>query len=706
MKKTITLIAVFSAGFISLKAQSLLSKVPSNASLVVKYSGDNFSKNVPLKKLDSYNFVKNNLYKALKIDSLTALENTGINFEQDAYQYVTMDDSSINFTSLFVLKNVQQFLQLVQANYHAEMKPEKKNGFEFLGLSDDLYIGWNDKQGVLVYSGYQNKKGYYDYEAPASGSVVYADSTMPAPFAVDTTIRFTPPVIKKDEEVLDEEVIEKDKPVIKKNQPAKKKRGVTKRPGKATAKSKKGKGKKTAPVIKDEEVMPDEKIEEIVEDTYHYDTTGQAAREAWLKEQDKYAATVQKKTADSIITLVFTGNATSMETEQGYKKVIDPAANVSVWVNYDNLMFNYWRYIFGMRHYSPRRYYDMGLENNLRKNDNKGFRTGMSIFFEKDKMRLEQKMYSPDEQTSALGREMYNSKQSTSLAGYINPNSLAYVSASINTEALTNYYYKLIRQYLNSTPFTNKYSDIVDVYMDLIEIIVDEKAIAELMPGNMVMVLHDMKTKMVTYTDYTYDDNFKATEVKKQKQELSPDFSFIMETKKEAFMKKIANLPLKYAEKEKFNYKEKGGYYELAFDADKYPISSLYFMIKDGKAIVTTSKEVIDMTLNNTSYTLDAATKNSILNNNVVMRIDTKKMLQQITPELSSESAKKISKYFEENMGDVKSEGGIKDGMMYGTTTMNITGNHTNSLEFFFNMIEAMSDIIEKDKLEKNKKVD
>ena len=35
--------------------------------------------------------------------------------------------------------------------------------------------------------------------------------------------------------------------------------------------------------------------------------------------------------------------------------------------------------------------------------------------------------------------------------------------------------------------------------------------------------------------------------------------------------------------KEKFNYKEKGGYYELAFEEGKLPISSLYFMVKDGK---------------------------------------------------------------------------------------------------------------------------
>ena len=112
------------------------------------------------------------------------------------------------------------------------------------------------------------------------------------------------------------------------------------------------------------------------------------------------------------------------------------------------------------------------------------------------------------------------------------------------------------------------------------------------------------------------------------------------------------------------------------------------------------------MTLNNTGYTPDAATKNSILNNNVSLKIDTKKLIQQINPELSSDASKKISKYLEDNMGDVKMEGGIKDGLMQATTTMSISGNNTNSLEFFFNMIDAINDIMEKDKQEREKKID
>ena len=689
MKKVIIAITFTCSIIAASQAQSLLNKVPSNASVVLKYSGENFAKNVPLKKIDSYNFIKEKLFKMLKIDTLTSLQNLGINFEKDTYQYVSMDDSTINFVTLLNLQSVPQFLQLVQANYHAEMKPEKKNGYEFLTISDGTYLGWNDKQAVLVVSSYQNKRSYYDYAYSTpmadSAAVAVADSAM---VMVDTAIRFTPPKI-----VMDEEVKSKKQMAGKKKSGAIAKKGATKRsPGK-----------------KKKVTQEEEKIEETVTATdapgrYYEDSVETAKREAWNKEQSKITAAKQRLVADSIINTSFNSNFVSIENEVSYKKIIDPSAHVSAWLNYDNLMSLYWSSLF--RGFG-RITHNMIQPRNFNGNENKGFRSAVNLFFDKEKIRMEQKMYSPDEQLAALGREIYNSKQSNSLAGYVSPGNIACMSASINTEAMANYYYKLIRQFLNSSPYTNEYSEVVDVYMDFLEIIIDEKAIAELMPGNMIMVLHDMKTKTVTYTDYVYDEkDFKSKEIKKTKQELSPNFTFVMETKKDAFLQKIAKLPLKFAEKEKFNYKEKGGYYELAFDADKYPISSLYFMVKDGKAIVTTSKEVVDMTLNNTGYTLDADTKNSILNNNVFLKLNTKKLIEQINPELSTSLSKKISQYLQDNVGDIKMEGGIKDGIMQGTSTMSVTGNHANSLEFFFNMIDAINDIMEKDKIDREKKVD
>src|ERR1700712_5317156 len=100
MNKFILALAVGFFSLTVLHAQNLLGKVPSNASMVIKYSGENFSKNLLLKKLESYPFVKDNLFKMLKVDSLTTLENTGIDLQQDIFQYLLTEDSTMNFISL------------------------------------------------------------------------------------------------------------------------------------------------------------------------------------------------------------------------------------------------------------------------------------------------------------------------------------------------------------------------------------------------------------------------------------------------------------------------------------------------------------------------------------------------------------------------------------------------------------------------------
>ena len=146
--------------------------------------------------------------------------------------------------------------------------------------------------------------------------------------------------------------------------------------------------------------------------------------------------------------------------------------------------------------------------------------------------------------------------------------------------------------------------------------------------------------------------------------------------------------------------------FELAFDSTKYPVSSLFFMVKDGKAMVTTSKEVVSNTLANKGFAIDDETKKSIMNNNYSIKIDSKKLFDILGTEASTKTNKKICAYMAENMGDIKTESSFKDGMVQGTTTIKVNGNHANSLEFIFNTIEYMNDLYEKDKIEEVKKED
>ncbi len=685
MKKLFTLL-LCGVVFTSLQAQNLITKVPASATMVIKYAGENFSKNMSVQKLDSYSFIKNNLFKMLHVDTLTSVQNTGINLEQDNYQYIATDDSTLSFVTLLHLKNAAQFLQFIKASYGAKNTTEQKNGFQFLSISDNTYIGWNDNVATIVNAIYQNKESYYTHKyktdtAEVTTTTVAVDSAASA--VVDAVkapaVKFTKPKIVKD-----------GYKAPKKNTQGKKK-GTTK---KGTVKKKPTPKKK---LDDDMEITEDVAVSTVSEE----DSIEDRKRDLWDQQQDMLAKKKQQATAENTMASVFVNQVLSIENAISYKKIIEPAAHVSLWINSDNLINQYQNY-FSRDMYSLLRY----AKPIYNKDSSSGFKSAINVYFEKDRMRMEQKSFSEDAEMASLGKGMMNSKQSNGLVNFVNPGNIGYFSMSINTEAMINYYYATLKKYLSTSSYMSQYSDAVNVYIDLVQIMIDEKGIADLMPGNYLFVMHDMKTKMVEYIDYSYDAEYKQTEIKKKKKELSPNFTFVMETKREDFMQKLAKLPIKYAGKEKYNYKEKNGYYELAFDSTKYPISSLYFIVKDGKALVTTSKEVVDNTIANKGFVVDADTKASILNNNYSIKIDSKKLFEILGAEASTNANKKICAYMKENMGDIKTESSYKDGMIQGTSTIKINGNHANSLEFIFNAIEAINNIVEKEREEETKKLD
>jgi hypothetical protein len=207
-----------------------------------------------------------------------------------------------------------------------------------------------------------------------------------------------------------------------------------------------------------------------------------------------------------------------------------------------------------------------------------------------------------------------------------------------------------------------------------------------------------MTSKTVSYTAYEYDKDFNQTEVKKTKKKLSPNFTIAFETKRPEFLQKIVDLPVKYAKKENFTYTNNGGYYELSFDPEKDLINSLYFIVKDERVVITTSKEMIDLTLNNEKKKLPADIKKTVLKNNYFFKLNTEKLLQQADPELTTETMRKIKTYLQQNIGNVQMESKIKDGMIQSTGTMLIKGAHSNSFEFLFNMIDNINTILSADK--------
>ncbi len=634
-------------------------QVPNNVSLVIKYNGARFDESLPIEKIDQYKFIQSLIQKEMNYEGIFPLDRSGIDFTQTAIQYIQSSDSGMSFVTRISIKNLPDFLELVKRNYRSEMKTTKAQHFEYLKISNHKYLGWDGKNAILVYVSTNEKYGY-DYYYPSQ------EVTDSVNNVVDSIVDARRKEINEMEDRA--AVIEKSK--------KKKKKEI------------------------EEDIAPPVVSWYAEDEDLKYDlrdSINALLSDQWYKERDSVKAAQKRAAAIQTLTEAFEGkNTISLSELKGYGTVTDETAHANVWLNYgslyNQLISQFWSGFYGYNPLSSMQHVLMsGAEES-------GYIMGMNLFFEKDQIKIKQLVHSQDGQLQQLSRQMYKSRQSRALAGYINPNHLGYLSVSFNSEAMIHYYYKSLKDYFGKSYFTSEYADLINLYVDLLEIAIDEKGLSELAPGNMIFVLHKMGLKEVTYKDYEYDDDFNQKEIMKTKTELSPDFTFSIATKRADFMQKLVAVPVKYAEKGNYKYAPTGNYFTLSLEDEKTPVNALYFGVKDDRVVITTSKETIENTFSGKGYKLNGQTKKNIFSNNYAGVINTKQVLQAIGPELSTETNRKIRKLLEENLGNITMESNFKNGLAQTTYALKIDGNHSNSFEFLFNITDAIRGIIEVEK--------
>ncbi|MCI4669005.1 MAG: DUF4836 family protein [Bacteroidia bacterium] len=101
---------------------------------------------------------------------------------------------------------------------------------------------------------------------------------------------------------------------------------------------------------------------------------------------------------------------------------------------------------------------------------------------------------------------------------------------------------KAYREYL--TPLLDSFpqlpSGLGSSLFDILDIFIDEEAIAELVPGDMMFAFTGLKEYEREYTSYIYNDStFEREEVIRTKKDMLPEFTFMLSTKREGDMRKI-----------------------------------------------------------------------------------------------------------------------------------------------------------------------
>ncbi len=651
----------------SIYSQDLITKVPEKSPFVMCFNGKNLNDKVTIKTIQEYPWMQTFLEKEFKNFSKD-LSQTGIDFLNNQYQYYINKDSVKSYVVLLPLANREQFEKFVQSKNGDSIRITQKTKYSSISTSKTSHIAWNDKFAILVNGTYTMPYKYDNYEQTEIAVDTVAVTAAPAydyQIATDSVAVAVAPAY-------DYETIVSDEPVAT---PPTKKATKYSKGKKKHSKGKKKKKRKNTPTIA-AAVEPTE--EEI------YATEMEAStklEDQKIKKTDSIEQRKIQSTIDLLFEETFNFDNTTAQKNNEITKKIDPKSDAFVWINLSNLTEELYKgYNFG------------GSLSGLSTSGMLDSDFYMNGYFEKDKIRLSQVMAPKNEETKKLIGDMFETKINKNLLNYVGEDVLAYYSIAMNTEAIMKYQYSVLRSTL-----TNMYkvytkedkADNIDVVVDALEIFLDEKAISEILPGDGIFVLHDLKSVQKEYTTYEYNDEYEKIEKKGIKEEITPDFSFVCSSKNETFVNKLLQLPLHKKMLDKFDYKKKEGYYQLHFEKNNV-LEDLYFGIKNGVIMITTSKQNIDNLIQNKKTNLKENIKKAISKNASAVWFDVPKILAKTKKAYNNESQNNYYAIALKNAGEIAMESKFKKDALITESTYTINGEHENSLQYLFNVINEL----------------
>src|SRR5690606_5838645 len=108
---------------------------------------------------------------------------------------------------------------------------------------------------------------------------------------------------------------------------------------------------------------------------------------------------------------------------------------------------------------------------------------------------------------------------------YINSDrTVGYMAYAINTQAYLEEYPKLFKKLFGE--YLGIGSEGIGLGLDFIALLLDEKAVGDVIQGDALFLLNGISQEEYTYTGYDYDEDYNAIEVEKKGVHTIPDFLF------------------------------------------------------------------------------------------------------------------------------------------------------------------------------------
>ncbi|WP_336690293.1 MULTISPECIES: hypothetical protein [unclassified Chryseobacterium] len=674
LQKTQILLLLFA--FSSIFSQQKM-KLPKDVLFYMEINGKQLNQKINWQKLNPF------LLEVAKEDkekqaSWNDYSKTGIKYDATQYHYANFNDSVKTYTAHFLLDNKEKFQEFINSSKKKGLEISKRKNYSYVNLDDELFVAWNDKQAVLKLIGYDKPSAEWNDEMTADSAAVTIDSAAAAVMdsavvAVDSAyaekafdykeeIKY----LKDDIQYLKEDIKEYKAEIAKKEKDIKYLEKHHKYPEEEKDSSDKNYSEKES-----EYTLPH--MEEEMSEETEEDSTYEKKMDSLKIEKFKITKKLAEKDFDD-----YFSSAQELDVSKEILSFRDPDSDVFVYTDYGRIVNN-GAYGKIMSHYP------FGNLMGKAYNSNSSY----NLYFDNDKVRLVNSYQHKNETVQKSINSVYRGKKNKKLTALINDKSIGYYAINVDG----NKYFDLMYSLLKDSG-EGDYQKEMELLMETMKIVLDEKAITKIAPGNGIFVLNELKSKTVEYTDYEYDDDYNEKEVKKTKEIAVPNFTFAFATENEGYWNRIFDmLTTNKVTAKKFS--KNGDFYAFSEGKNDGYFDKLFFTVKDGIVYVTTSTENISS--KNHSEISEKWAKDSA-KYPLSGRFDIQKLMVGLEKELKTPSERKTLDLLKKNLGEVYFKTEAKGEKIETEVNYNIKNASENSLMYFFDVFDEVYKMKESDK--------
>lgn len=604
---------------------------------------------------------------------------TGIKYDATQYHYANFNDSVKTYTAHFLLDNKEKFQEFINSSKKKGLEISKRKNYSYVNLDDELFVAWNDKQAVLKLISYEKpyKIDWNDEATMTDSAAATIDSAAivmdSAAVAVDSAyaekafdykeeIKY----LKDDIQYLKEDIKEYKAEIAKKEKDIKYLEKHHKYPEEEKDSSDKNYSEKES-----EYTLPH--MEEEMSEETEEDSTYQKKMDSLKIEKFKITKKLAEKDFDD-----YFSSAPELDVSKEILSFRDADSDVFVYTDYGRIVNN-GAYGKIMSHYP------FGNLMGKAYNSNSSY----NLYFDNDKVRLVNSYQHKNEAVQKSINSVYRGKKNKKLTALINDKSIGYYAINVDG----NKYFDLMYSLLKDSG-EGDYQKEMELLMETMKIVLDEKAITKIAPGNGIFVLNELKSKTVEYTDYEYDDDYNEKEVKKTKEIAVPNFTFAFATENEGYWNRIFDmLTTNKVTAKKFS--KNGDFYAFSEGKNDGYFDKLFFTVKDGIVYTTTSTE--NISAKNQSEISEKWAKDSA-KYPLSGRFDIQKLMVGLEKEFKTPSERKTLDLLKKNLGEVYFKTEAKGEKIETEVNYNIKNASENSLMYFFDVFDEVYKMKESDK--------